>query len=116
MSTSKRRRGRRKGGGSGSSGGGATAIALPPGSVPSDEQLDEELRELEEQTQGKYDLAKKDDITLPMLQKMKGDDLVKLGKKEKIGDPQTLPKQKLVFEILSLKEETPSLCDPFFRI
>ena len=45
MSTSKRRRGRRKSGGGG--GGGAPAIALAPGSVPTDEQLEEELRELE---------------------------------------------------------------------
>jgi len=109
MSTSKRRRGRRKGGGSGSSGGGATAIALPPGSVPTDEQLDEELRELEKKTQGKYDLAKKDDITLPMLQKMGNDELTKLGKKEKVADYQSLPKQKLVFEILKKRAEKQGL-------
>ena len=43
---------------------------LAPGSVPTDEQLEEELRELEKKTQGKYEIAK-NDLTLPMLQKMK---------------------------------------------
>ena len=46
---------------------------LAPGSVPTDEQLEEELRELEKKTQGKYELAK-NDLTLPMLQKMKSDE------------------------------------------
>ncbi|HAW94655.1 MAG TPA: hypothetical protein DCX60_00115, partial [Phycisphaerales bacterium] len=72
---------------------------LAPGSVPTDEQLEEELRELEKKTQGKYEVAK-NDLTLPMLQKMKSDELGKLAKKEKVADYQTMPKQKLVFEIL----------------
>ena len=104
MSTSKRRRGRRKSSGGGG-GGGAPTIALTPGSVPSDEQLEEELRELEKKTKGKYEVAKNDDYNLATLQKMTTDKLVKLAKKEKISDPQTLAKQKLVFEILKARAE-----------
>ena len=80
-------------------------MTLAPGSVPTDEQLEEELKELEKKTKGKYDFAKNDDYNLPTLQKMTTDKLVKMAKKEKIADPQTLPKQKLVFEILKARAE-----------
>jgi transcription termination factor Rho len=81
---------------------------LAPGSVPTDEQLEEELRDLEKKTQGKYQLAK-NDLTLPMLQKMKSDELGKLAKKEKIPDYQTMPKQKLVFEVLKSRAQKQGL-------
>ena len=81
---------------------------LAPGSVPTDEQLEEELRELEKKTQGKYEVAK-NDLTLPMLQKMKSDELGKLAKKEKVADYQTMPKQKLVFEILKSRAQKQGL-------
>ena len=97
MASKSRRRGRRKSGSNSGSGNSANAIVLAPGSVPTDEQLEEELRDLEKKTQGKYQLAK-NDLTLPMLQKMKSDELGKLAKKEKIADYQTMPKQKLVFD------------------
>ena len=61
------------------------------------------MKELEQETQGKYDLAKNDDYNLAALQKMTTDKLVKLAKKEKVPDPQTLAKQKLVFEILKAR-------------
>ena len=70
MASKSRRRGRRKSGSNSGSGNSANTIVLAPGSVPTDEQLEEELRDLEKKTQGKYQLAK-NDLTLPMLQKMK---------------------------------------------
>ena len=65
-------------------------MVLAPGSVPTEEQLEEELRELEKKTQGKYNLAK-NDLTLPMLQKMPADELNKLAKKEKIKASRRCP-------------------------
>jgi transcription termination factor Rho len=96
---SSRRRRRKPGGG----GGIATAIALKPGEVPTDEELEAEAAALEEEIQGKYDLAKKDDLNLSMLQKMPSEELAKLAKKEKVEDFSTLPKQRLVFEILKAR-------------
>jgi len=97
MATKKSRR-RRKRSGSGSSS--AYAIFLQPGEVPTDEELEAEAAALEEETQGKYDLAKKDDLNLTALQHMSTEQLGKVAKKEKITDFATLSKQKLVFEIL----------------
>jgi transcription termination factor Rho len=75
-------------------------MALAPGSVPTDEQLEQEAAELEQEAQSRYDLAKKDDLDLSKLQKLGGEELLKLAKKEKIQDAQGLAKQQLVFEIL----------------
>ncbi|MFK7961919.1 MAG: transcription termination factor Rho [Phycisphaerales bacterium] len=76
------------------------SLTLQPGEVPTDEELEAEAAALEEEVQGKYDLAKKDDMSLAKLRAMKPDALAKLAKKEKVADFATLPKQKLVFEIL----------------
>jgi transcription termination factor Rho len=98
MATKKSRRRRKRS--SASSAAAAYAVALQPGEVPTDEELEAEAAALEEETQGRYDLAKKDDLNLAALQHMPTDELGKLAKKEKIEDFATLPKQKLVFEIL----------------
>ncbi len=100
----KKRRRRKKS----SSGGAAIALmTLNPGEVPSDEQLEQEAAELEKEldskTQKRYDDAKKKGLDLASLQHMKGTELVKLAAKEKIEDASTLPKQKLVFEILKAR-------------
>ena len=75
-------------------------VTLQPGQVPSDAQLEAEAEQLEAETQGKYNLAKHDDISLASLQKMDNEELSKMARKERISDFATLPKQKLVFEIL----------------
>ena len=106
MSKSRRRRRSKTGGGKPTLA--QPSITLAPGSVPTDEQLEIELRELEEKTQGKYDLAK-NDVTLHMLQKMSGEKLAELGKSEEISDAKTLSKQKLVFEILKVRAEKQGL-------
>jgi len=107
MATKKSRRRRSKKGSGGSS---ATAtVTLQPGQVPSDEVLEAEAKALEEETQGKYDLAKKDDYSLAKLQHMSPEELAKLAKKEKIADSATLPKQKLVFEILKSRAQKSGL-------
>jgi transcription termination factor Rho len=75
-------------------------VTLQPGEVPSDAELEAEAAALAEELQGKYDLAKKDDLNLAALQHMNTEELNKLARKEKIEDAATLSKQKLVFEIL----------------
>ena len=78
-------------------------VTLQPGEVPTDEELEAEAAALEEELQDKYDLAKKDDLSLGKLQHMSASELVKLAKKEKVPDFSTLPKQKLVFEVLKAR-------------
>lgn len=75
-------------------------MTLKPGEVPTDAELEAEAAALEEEIQGKYDLAKKDEFSLVVLQHMTNEDLAKLAKQEKIEDFVTMPKQNLVFEIL----------------
>ena len=97
MATNKKARRRRKQPRSGPS---AITMTLQPGEVPSDQDLEAEAAALEEELQGRYDLAKKDELNLAALQQMTTDELGKVAKKEKIEDFATLGKQKLVFEIL----------------
>jgi len=73
---------------------------LQPGEVPTDEELEAELAALDAELDGKYELAKKDELDLASLQHMPTQELAKVAKKHKIDDFATLPKQKLVFEIL----------------
>ncbi len=75
-------------------------MTLKPGEVPTDAELEAEAAALEEEIQGKYDLAKKDEYSLAVLQHMSNEELAKLAKQEKIEDFVTMPKQNLVFEIL----------------
>jgi transcription termination factor Rho len=98
MATKKSRRRRKRSSGPGQSA--AYTVTLQPGEVPTDEELEAEAAALEAETQGRYDLAKKDDLNLATLQHMSTQDLGKLAKKEKIEEFSKLPKQKLVFEIL----------------
>lgn len=77
-----------------------TTMTLKPGEVPTDAELEAEAAALEEEIQGKYDLAKKDELNLAALQHMNNEELAKLAKEEKIEDFITMPKQNLVFEIL----------------
>jgi len=78
----------------------ASTVTLKPGEVPSDEQLEQEAAKLDEETQGKYDDAKKDGMNLASLQHKSMQELGKIAKKENIKDFAEMPKQKLVFEIL----------------
>ncbi|MBL9141571.1 MAG: Rho termination factor N-terminal domain-containing protein, partial [Phycisphaerae bacterium] len=107
---SKRRR-RRKGGPGGHSGNHQqhAAVISTPGALPTDEQLEIELQELEKELKGKYDVAKRDDLTLGSLQKMTGEELVKMAKKEGLEDQAQLPKQQLVFEILKARAQKQGL-------
>ena len=102
---SKTRRRRRSKSGGGNSNPAQPTITLAPGSVPTDEQLELEAAELEKEAQGRYDLAKKKDLDLAKLQKLTGDELLKLAKKEKIEDAQSMPKQQLVFEVLKSRAQ-----------
>ncbi|MHC5004937.1 MAG: transcription termination factor Rho [Planctomycetota bacterium] len=95
MATKKTRRRRKKPGGPQ-----IATVTLQPGEVPSDAELEAEAAAIADELQGKYDLAKKDDLNLAALQHMTGDELGKLARKEKITDFASLSKQKLVFEIL----------------
>ena len=99
---SKRRR-RRKGGGGGQGQPGQPympVMSLTPGSVPTDEQLEMDLQQLEEAAGGKLKAAKKEDLDLAGLQRMNGDELMKIARKEGLEDQGAMSKQRLVFEIL----------------
>ncbi len=100
--SSRRRRRHRHGGGGGGGQGHSSAPSqsLAPGAVPTDEQLESEAQALEAEIQARYDEAKKDDLNMAALQKMAADDLLKVAKKEKLEDVASLPKGKLIFEIL----------------
>jgi len=106
MANKKRSRRRKNAGGPprpGGHSGGVAVMTLRPGQVPTDEELEREAAALEQEIQGKYDLAKKDDLDLVSLQHMNNEELAKVAKKEKIEDFATMPKQKLVFEILKTR-------------
>jgi transcription termination factor Rho len=99
MTTKKSRRRRKRGGHPHM----VPTVTLHPGEVPSDEELEAEAAALDQETQGRYDLAKKDEFSLAALQHMSTEELAKLARKEKIADFARLPKQKLVFEILKTR-------------
>ena len=75
-------------------------VTIQPGEVPSDADLDAEAAALADDTDDRYEQAKKDDISLAKLQHMSTEELAKLAKDEDIHEFRVLPKQKLVFEIL----------------
>ena len=83
----KKRRRRKKSGGKG---GGVAVMTLHPGQVPSDEQLEDEAKQLEKEldskTQKRFDDAKKDGYDLSTLQSLSGQELAKIGEKEKIPE------------------------------
>ena len=103
---SKKRRRRKKPGGKG---GGVAVMTLQSGQVPTDEQLEEEAKQLEKEldskTQKRFDDAKKDGYDLASLQSLSGQELAKIGEKEKIQEFAKLSKQQLVFEILKARAE-----------
>ncbi len=84
--------------------GGLATMALKPGEVPSDEELEAEAASLDTKltaaAQKKYDKAKKEGYDLTALQHMKSKDLGEVAKKENVENWAEMPKQKLVFEIL----------------
>ena len=96
MATKKSRRRRKRSGPSDT----PLAVTLQPGEVPTDEELEAEAAAIEAETQGRYDLAKKDDLNLVALQHMTSDGLATIAKSEQIVDYPSFSKQKLVFEIL----------------
>ena len=66
MATRKYRKRRKKGGG----GDAALTVTLQPGEVPTDEELEAEAKAIDAETQGRYELAKKDEMSLSTLQHM----------------------------------------------
>ena len=112
MSSKSNRRRRRKGGGGGQPGGGpiptGAMMTLPPGSVPTDEQLEQEAAELESSGK-KYEAAKKYSLNLAALQKMGNDELAKVARKEGLEEALSLPRQRLVFEVLKARAQKQGL-------
>ena len=101
---SKKRRRRKKSPGNAPA---VPVVTLEPGSVPTDEQLAEEARELEstldKKTRAKYEKAKKEGLDFAVLQKTSGPKLVTIAEEDGIEHAATLPKQQLVFEILRVR-------------
>ena len=96
MATRKFRKRRKKPGGVPA----AMTVTLQPGEVPSDAELEAEAQAIGDDTHGRYELAKKDDFSLAALQRMSTNEIAKIAKSENIDDFTSLPKQKLVFEVL----------------
>ena len=82
-------------------------VTLQPGEVPTDAELEAEAAEIDED--GKYEIAKKDELSLSTLQHMTTEELTKLAKKEQIADCVSMPKQKLVFEVLRARARNQGL-------
>ncbi len=98
-----RRRRKRSGGGGGPSPSQAMSITLQPGQVPTDEELQAEAAALDAEAQEKYEVAKRDDLDLATLQRMSSEEISEIARKEKIEDFATLPRQRLVFEVLKAR-------------
>ncbi len=81
-------------------GAAAMTVTLQPGEVPTDEELEAEAAAIEDEAHGKYELAKKDDLSLATLRRMPSEQIAKIARQEGIEDYTSLPKQKLVFEVL----------------
>ena len=96
MPTRKYRKRRKRGGGPDA----ALTVALQPGEVPTDDELDAEAAAIEDEAHGRYEEAKKDDLSLTVLRRMGTEELHALAEQEQLEDYSSLPKQKLVFEIL----------------
>ena len=75
---------------------------MQPGSLPTDEQVEQEGADIAEQYKGKK-LASKDDLDMAGLQAMPGEKLVKVAKAEGLDEMIGLPKHALVFEILKAR-------------
>ncbi|MEE8458398.1 MAG: Rho termination factor N-terminal domain-containing protein, partial [Phycisphaerales bacterium] len=82
-------------------------VTLQPGEVPTDAELEAEAAAIDED--GKYEIAKKDELSLSTLQHMTTEELTKLAKKEQIADCVSMPKQKLVFEVLRARARNQGL-------
>ena len=82
-------------------------VTLQPGEVPTDAELEAEAAAID--SDGKYELAKQDDLSLTTLQHMTTEELTKLAKKEQIPDCVSMPKQKLVFEVLRARARNQGL-------
>jgi transcription termination factor Rho len=73
---------------------GDSAPAKPAPRAPQSDQ------ELDAETQARYELAKKSDLSVRDLQRMSTEELYELARKENIQNPATLKKHDLIFQIL----------------
>ena len=99
----RRRRGGSGGGGGGSSFAQQQMMPVTPGAIPTDEQLDAELVELEAQLKETKKPAKKGEIDFVGLQKLTSEELAKEAKKAGLEDKSDLPNHRIVFEILKAR-------------
>ncbi len=106
----RRKRKKRKGGGGGGGpmghgggGGGGGRSAYPDHILPSDEELEREAAELERIARNADPEALKDQFTIGELQRMELPDLFGVAGREGIDEPQSIPKQDLIFKILKAR-------------
>ncbi|MDQ7014458.1 MAG: transcription termination factor Rho [Planctomycetota bacterium] len=71
--------------------------------LPSDEELEREAAELERIAAKASPEALKDQITIGELQRMELDELIEFAGREGIEEPQSIPRQDLVFKILKAR-------------
>jgi transcription termination factor Rho len=91
------------GGGGGGGGGGSYAPHHFDHTLPSDEDLERELHELERTLANAKPEDLKDALTIGQLQRMELPELFKVATKEGLEDFQATPKQELIFKILKAR-------------
>ncbi len=106
--SSKRRKRKKRKGGAGGPGGpggqsGGYRTAYPSHILPSDEELEREAAELEKIVANADPESLKDQITIDELQRMELDELFEFAGHEGIEDPNSIPKQDLIFKILKAR-------------
>jgi transcription termination factor Rho len=105
----RRKRKKRKGGGGGGpmghggGGGGGPRTSFPDHVLPSDEELEREAAELERIARNADPEALKDQFTIGELQRMELSELFGVAEREGIEEPQSIPKQDLIFKILKAR-------------
>ncbi len=103
----RRKKKKRKGGGG--SGGHQQSSGIPLGVLPSDEDLEQEAAELAKLSDKDYAKAEKSALHADELQKMAIGDLHKLAESEGIEEPNKLPRQQLIFQLLTTKAQSSGL-------
>ena len=83
--------------------------SIPQHYLPNDEELDRAAAELEKITGKEYKKAEAEALHISELQRMKLGELHELAREEGIDEPNKVPRQDLIFELLKTRSETGQL-------
>ena len=77
-------------------------MILAPGSLPTDDLLNQEIQALETELTGKK-AVKREDLDVAGMHRLGAEEMIKLARAEGLEDQAGMPKQKLAFEILKAR-------------